>query len=399
MSRFARHGFAAVGLILIVIAFGLAAAPPPAEAAQTLRPRIVTTPPTASVVVGAKLVYRPRAAGIRPLRWSLSRGPRGMTVNRATGVLRWTPSVRGAFAVTLVVRNARGVARQRFRLASVGAELPNPIGPPSPPPAPPPPANVVLAAGDISSCANDNDEATARILDQNPLASVLTLGDNVYDSGSATEFSSCYAPTWGRHASRTYPAPGNHDFATSNAAGYFGFFGARAGSTLNGYYSFDIGAWHLISLNSERDVAASGAQVAWLRADLAATTKKCVLAYWHKPRFAAGSYSDFTQYIPFWEELYAARAEIVLNGHDHNYQRYRPMTPHGVDDATNGLRQFLVGTGGWGSYPLRADSRRDAAGTNIFGVLKLTLNSDSYDWTFLPAAGTTFADSGVGACR
>jgi acid phosphatase type 7 len=215
----------------------------------------------------------------------------------------------------------------------------------------------------------------------------------------ASEFSSCYAPTWGAHLARTYPAPGNHDFATSNAAGYFGYFGARAGPTLNGYYSFDLGNWHLISLNSERDYGASGEQMAWLRADLAANTKKCVLAYWHKPRFAAGNYSDFTAYIPFWQELYAAGAEIVLNGHDHNYQRYQPMTPDGALDRTGGIRQFLVGTGGVGAYPLRPDTRREAAGTNIYGVLQLTLKPDSYDWTFLPAEGTTFSDSGSGTCR
>jgi acid phosphatase type 7 len=306
-----------------------------------------------------------------------------MTVNRRTGVVTWTARP-GRFVVTVLVRNARGSARQRFPLV---------VTPP------PPSSRVVLAAGDIASCVNDNDEATARILDANPSAAVLTLGDNVYDAGTVAEFANCYAPSWGRHRARTHPAPGNHDFATSGAAGYFGYFGDRAGPSTAGYYSFDIGDWHLISLNSERDAGASGAQVAWLRSDLAATAKKCVLAYWHKPRFTAGTYSDFADYTAFWRELYAAGAEVVLNGHDHNYQRYRPMTPAGAIDAVGGIREFVVGTGGVGSYPLQPDSRRDVAGTNIFGVLELTLRSDSYDWKFLPAKGTIFTDSGTGACR
>jgi hypothetical protein len=322
-----------------------------------------------------------------------------MTVNRKNGVVTWTPTRSGRFGVTVLVRNARGSARQRFPLVVRGSALPNPVGPPPPTPPPAPLANVVLAAGDISSCVNNNDEATARVLDANPSVPVLTLGDNVYDAGTVAEFASCYAPTWGRHFDRTYPAPGNHDYNTAGAAGYFGYFGTRAGPQSTGYYSFDLGDWHLISLNSESDFGTAGTQLAWLRADLAATTRKCVLAYWHKPRFAAGNYSDFTQYTPFWDALYAAKAEIVLNGHDHNYQRYQLMTPAGAPDPVNGIREFLVGTGGVGAYPLQPDSRRDAAGTGIFGVLRLTLNRDSYDWQFLPAQGTTFSDSGTGACR
>lgn len=371
--------------LIAASALGMAGYAATAQAAPASAPRIVTAAPSAGVVVGATFVYRPRATGAFPRRWSLTRGPRGMTVNRQTGAIRWTPPRPGRFGVTLFVRNAYGSARQRFSLV---VALP-----------PAPPSNAILAAGDISTCVNNNDEATARVLDANPKVPVLTLGDNVYDSGTASEFTSCYAPTWGRHRDRTYPAPGNHDYATPGAAGYFGYFGARAGSNATGWYSFDLGAWHLISLNSESDFGASGAQVAWLKADLAATTKKCVLAYWHKPRFAAGTYSDFTAYVPFWEALYAARAEIVLNGHDHNYQRYQPMTPDGVSAPANGIREFVVGTGGWGAYPLKPDSRRENAGTGIFGVLKLTLNSDSYEWQFLPAEGTSFSDSGSGACR
>jgi hypothetical protein len=154
-----------------------------------------------------------------------------------------------------------------------------------------------------------------------------------------------------------------------------------------------------VSLNSERDFGASGGQIAWLRADLAATTRRCVLAYWHKPRFTAGHYRDFAEYEPFWQALHAAGAEIVLNGHDHNYQRYRPMTPSGSPDPAGGIREFVVGTGGRSLYPLSADPRREAASAAVSGVLELTLREDGYGWTFIPVAGQEFADSGSGACH
>lgn len=378
---------------------GMSAAPADAHAEAAaaprapLRPRVVSRPPVATVAVGATFSYRPRATGRTPMRWSLARGPRGMTVDRRTGAVRWTPSRRGTFAVTLLVRNGAGAARHRFPLAAAAPANP------APPPPPPPSAAVVLAAGDIAWCGTDQDEYTARILDADPAATVLTLGDNVYDAGTPSEFSACYAPTWGRHRARTRPSPGNHDYGTANAAGYFGYFGENAGGTQNGYYSFDLGAWHLVSLNSERDFSAGGAQVAWLRADLATTGKRCVLAYWHKPRFTAGSYGDFTDYAPFWQELSAAGAEIVLNGHDHNYQRYRPMTPAGAHDPVNGIREFVVGTGGRSMYALAADSRREAASSGARGVLELTLRTDGYGWRFIPVAGQIYSDSGSGACR
>ncbi len=157
--------------------------------------------------------------------------------------------------------------------------------------------------------------------------------------------------------------------------------------------------WHIIALNSEVDYGAGGAQVAWLRADLAATTKPCVLAYWHKPRFTRGNYSDFTAYTPFFTELYNANAEVVLGGHDHNYQRYQPMTPSGALDPARGVRQFVVGTGGRGHYALRTDARRQAANATAFGILKLTLHANGYDWRFLPVAGQTYTDSGSASCH
>jgi len=258
---------------------------------------------------------------------------------------------------------------------------------------------VFVGAGDIADCSSSGDEATAALLD-NIAGSVFTLGDNAYSSGTPTEFSSCYDPTWGRHKSRTYPSPGNHDYNTSGAAGYFGYFGAAAGPSGRGYYSFDLGSWHIISLNSEVSMSAGSAQEQWLRADLAASTKQCTLAYWHKPRFSSGtSHGSMVEAQPLWQALYDHGAEIVMSGHDHEYERFAPQTPSGAPDAAKGIREFVVGTGG---------RNHDAVGTpiqnsevsndNTFGVLKLTLGSGTYSWQFVPAGGS-FTDSGSGTCH
>jgi hypothetical protein len=258
---------------------------------------------------------------------------------------------------------------------------------------------VFVGAGDIADCSSSGDEATAALLD-NIAGSVFTLGDNVYSSGTPTEFSTCYDPTWGRHKSRTYPSPGNHDYNTSGASGYFGYFGAAAGPSGRGYYSFDLGSWHIISLNSEVSMSAGSAQEQWLRADLAASTKQCTLAYWHKPRFSSGtSHGSLVDAQPLWQALYDYGAEIVMSGHDHEYERFAPQTPSGAPDAAKGIREFVVGTGG---------RNHDAVGTpiqnsevsndNTFGVLKLTLGSGTYSWQFVPAGGS-FTDSGSGTCH
>jgi hypothetical protein len=257
---------------------------------------------------------------------------------------------------------------------------------------------IVLAAGDIADCSTTADSATAAVLDAHPEGTVLTLGDNAYDNGTAQEFADCYEPTWGRHKARTRPSPGNHEYHTLNAAGYFGYFGSAAGPGTRGYYSFDLGDWHVVSLNSERDTGLGGAQVGWLKADLAATSADCVLAYWHKPRWTSGNYSDLTEVQHLWNTLYDAGADVVLAGHDHNYQRYPPLNESGAPDPDGGIRSFVVGTGGRHLYPLVADARRDAGRDDTFGVLELTLHATGYDWSFLPVAGSTYSDSGSGAC-
>jgi hypothetical protein len=230
----------------------------------------------------------------------------------------------------------------------------------------------------------------------NPLG-VLTLGDNAYPSGTLSEFNNYYRPNWGRHDARVYPSPGNHEYQTPNAQGYFDYFGARAPGP---YYSYDLGSWHLISLNSEIPVGVGSAQETWLKADLAAHPATCVLAYWHQPRFSSGFHSSNTRYGPLWNALYDAKAEIILNGHEHFYERFALQNPSGNADP-QGLRQFIVGTGGAGLHTLAAPVPNSEVRQNTtYGVLKLTLRTGAYDWTFVPAPGSgTFTDSGSGVCR
>jgi hypothetical protein len=255
---------------------------------------------------------------------------------------------------------------------------------------------VVLAAGDIASCSSLGDERTAQLLDSYR-GTVLALGDLAYDDGSPEEFRTCFGPSWGRHKARIRPAPGNHEYHSAGS-GYFGYFGAAAGPGKRGYYSFDLGHWHIVSLNSERDTAAGGAQVRWLRADLARTKARCVLAFWHRPRWSAGQYSDDARTAPFWNALYAARADVVLTGHDHNYQRYRPLNMRGEIDRARGIRSFVVGTGGRRLYQLRPDRRRGTANDETRGILQLTLRPAGYSWRYIPVVRGSYRDAGSAAC-
>ena len=263
---------------------------------------------------------------------------------------------------------------------------------------------ILLAAGDIASCESGGDQATARLLDDRR-GTVVTLGDHAYQSGTAGEFAKCYDPTWGRHKERTRPAPGNHDYKTPGAAGYFGYFGDAAGDPSTGYYSYDLGAWHVVALNSNcAAVGGCGAgspQEQWLRADLAAHSARCTLAYWHHARFSSGTvHGSNAATQALWQVLYDAGADVVLAGHEHNYERFAPMDPAGKVDRTRGLRQFVVGTGGTGHYgfgtPLPASRARSG---DTYGVLRLSLRSDGYDWRFLPVPDKTFKDAGTGRCH
>jgi hypothetical protein len=256
---------------------------------------------------------------------------------------------------------------------------------------------VFVGAGDIANCSRTQDEETAKLLD-NISGTVFTLGDNVYPDGTAAQFTDCYDPTWGRHKSRTHPIPGNHDYNTSGASGYFGYFGSAAGDPSKGYYSFNLGAWHIIALNSEIAQGAGSAQEQWLRADLAANSSVCTLAYWHKPRFSSGQHGNNSASQALWQALYDYKADVILNGHDHTYERFAPQNPSAQADS-NGIREFVVGTGGAGLYPFPTIQPNSQVRNNTtYGVLKLTLHATSYDWQFIPIAGQTFTDSGTGNC-
>ncbi|MDP9364490.1 MAG: metallophosphoesterase [Chloroflexota bacterium] len=264
---------------------------------------------------------------------------------------------------------------------------------------------VLVAAGDIASCDSRGDEATAKLLDRLG-GKVATLGDHAYKSGSRSEFGRCYDPTWGRVKNRTRPAPGNHEYNTPNAGAYFDYFGAAAGNPRAGYYSYDLGRWHVVVINSNCSEVggceAGSRQERWLRDDLAAHPAGCTLAYWHHPRFSSGSkHGGSSEMQPIWQALFDHDADLVLSGHEHHYERFAPQDPNGRADAERGIRQFVVGTGGGkGHYPFgRIVANSEKRNDDTFGVLKLTLHPTSFDWEFVPVEGKSFRDSGRGACH
>lgn len=258
---------------------------------------------------------------------------------------------------------------------------------------------VFVGAGDIADCTNSGDSLTANLLDSIP-GTVFAAGDEAYPDGTSTDFANCYNPTWGRHKARTRPVPGNHEYSTSGAPGYYGYFGAAAGDPTKGYYSYDLGNWHIVALNSNIAMNTGSPQEQWLVADLAASTKQCKLGYWHHPLFSSGREGSDTATQQLFQDLYNAGAEIVLVGHDHDYERFAPQTATGVADSVYGVREFVVGTGGAGLFTLGtplANSQVRNDGTQ--GVLKLTLTSTGYSWQFMPIAGKTFTDAGTSSCH
>jgi hypothetical protein len=258
---------------------------------------------------------------------------------------------------------------------------------------------VLVGAGDIADCSSPNDEATAALLSAFG-GTVFTAGDNAYPVGGADDFARCYEPSWGRYKDQTRPAPGNHDYLTPRAAGYFAYFGEAAGVTTQGYYSYDLASWHIVVVNSSADASVGSAQEQWLRADLAAHPARCTLAYWHHPRFSSGPHGDFLQMDAVWEALYEAGAEVVISGHDHDYERFAPQGPSGSPDSAHGIREFVVGTGGaslGAFYRVRPNS--EVRNSTTFGVLLLRLYDDRYEWEFVPAQPGGFSDSGWDTCH
>ncbi|MES2323320.1 MAG: metallophosphoesterase [Pseudomonadota bacterium] len=269
-------------------------------------------------------------------------------------------------------------------------------------------AFTVYAAGDIANCADPDPRwsgafETGRLVERelaaNPDAAVLALGDNVYRGASLQDFIACYGPTWGRFRDRTYPAPGNHEYRTPGARGYFDYFGKPA------WYSVQLGAWRVISLDSNLAGAAREAQLAWLRQELDTRPARCTLAYWHHPLYSSGGHGSISVMRDAWELLHRAGAEIVLSGHDHDYERFAPQDAHGRLDAAGGIRQFVVGTGGAFytpfRWPLQHSEMRD---NSRMGVLKLVLGESGYSWEFLEASYDGFPngqppDRGSGQCH
>jgi hypothetical protein len=257
---------------------------------------------------------------------------------------------------------------------------------------------VVLAAGDIGVCDGDGDSRTAALLDTLG-GTVLMLGDGAYPSGTAAQYRDCYGSTWGRHKARTYPAPGNHEYRTRGAADYFAYFGRRAGPPGRGWYSFDLGAWHVVSLNSNVPMDPGSAQVRWLRADLAANKRACTLAFWHHPRFSSGPHGPTSEVAPLWRVLADAGADVVLQGHDHAYERFIPMNAEGLPDPVRGIRSFVVGIGGAPLYPYVRAAEGSQSRYNLgWGVARFTLRADSYEWELITATGES-VDRGGERCR
>ena len=252
---------------------------------------------------------------------------------------------------------------------------------------------VLVCAGDIASCSSTGDSRTAALIGATP-GTVFTLGDNAYASGTAAQYRDCYGPTWGLYRSRTRPAAGNHDYVTTGAAAYFDYFGTRAGNPRYGFYAYDVGTWRVYVLNSNcwavGGCAAGSPQERWLRRDLAAYPHQCVLAYWHHPLYSSGLHGNNAAVRPLWQALQDAHAELVLNGHDHDYERFAPQNAWGTATSA-GIRQIVVGTGGVSRYAWGVVKRNSVVRDNAtYGVLKLTLRATSYSWRFLPVAGSTF---------
>jgi hypothetical protein len=257
----------------------------------------------------------------------------------------------------------------------------------------------LAGAGDIAGCGSDGSARTAALLDQAD-ARVFTLGDNAYPDGAPADFA-CFDQTWGRFRDGMLPVIGNHEYVTPDASGYFAYFGASAGT--DGYYALDLGEWRLYGLNSECTHVSCNAespQVKWLVADLAAHPTECIAALWHQPRFSDGPHGAQVAVSPFWDALYAAGAELVLNGHDHLYERFVPLDPSGQSDPEHGITEIVAGTGGIGEVELMAQSSNRVIGDDkTEGVLELWLHAESFSWRFDPVPPATFTDSGSAPCH
>ena len=265
---------------------------------------------------------------------------------------------------------------------------------------------TVVAAGDIATCNRrqpvlDSAYAKTAALVKPSDGLVLTLGDSTYPVGALSEFRNCFNPTWGAFNTRLRPTPGNQEYMTRGAAGYFDYFADLAGPGRRGYYSFDYGGWHFISLNSNIDVSAQSPQYRWLIEDLARSRQTlCTIAYWHHPLFSSGLHGDNPKMAAFFAAAQKAGVDIILNGHDHIYERFAPQTAEAVADPVGGVRQFVIGTGGAPTYPFRVvKANSEVRNNNSHGVVRFSLSPGNYSWRYEAIAGSRFSDAGSGQCH
>jgi hypothetical protein len=255
---------------------------------------------------------------------------------------------------------------------------------------------VVVAAGDICD-SGPGCKQTSALVSQIEPTRVLTLGDNAYPDGTAANYATYYDPYWGQYKPITSPAPGNHEYHVVGAADYFAYYGNPPA-----YYSFDLGSWHIVSLDGDIPAGVGSAQETWFRNDLSAHTNACTLVYWHEPRFSSGgSHPGDVSKQTLWQDAYNAGVDLVLNGHAHDYERFAPMNATGALDAANGVREIVVGTGGAALETLATTIQPNSEVRDdlTWGVLELTLHPAGFDWEFVPIAGKTFTDSGSQACH
>ncbi|MHB8060370.1 MAG: metallophosphoesterase family protein [Gaiellaceae bacterium] len=261
---------------------------------------------------------------------------------------------------------------------------------------------ILLAAGDIGDCTSDGARQTGRLIASRP-GTVAAIGDTAYPYGSSSDFARCYQPAWGSFKARTRPAIGNHEYYSENGAPYFAYFGRKAASP-GGYYSYRLGRWHIVALNSNCDkiggCGAGSVQLRWLKNDLARHPARCTLAYWHHARFSSGMHGSFEPMQPIWATLVKAGADIALTGHDHDYERYAPLNAAGKIDWKHGMREFVVGTGGG---PLRPVTGKTVGSRKAiafrWGVLRLKLGADRAYWRFLSTPNGRVLDSGSSGCH
>ena len=256
---------------------------------------------------------------------------------------------------------------------------------------------MLVGAGDIGVCGVDGAERTARLLDGIG-GIVFTTGDHAYSNGTRDDFTNCYEPFWGRHTARTRPTPGNHEYRTADAAAYFDYFGSNAGPWGLGYYSFTAGAWLVLSLNSNVPANGGSAQLAWLRDRLTTQPSQCVAVIWHHPLVSSGRYGRDATMRDVWRTLMEFKADLVLAGHDHAYERFAPLDDTGFPHP-DGIRSFVVGTGGAPLYEFVSVQPGSERWLSEWGVLKLTLRSGAYDWEFISVDGAAVRDTGTQACR